>query len=53
MNIITNIRQLKILVTLSQLHVDNTEDQLVEMWLSKIEDMERIKDETTQTMSRV
>lgn len=47
MNIITNIRQLKMLVTLSQLHIDNTEDQLVEMWLSKIAEMEGAKREDT------
>jgi hypothetical protein len=45
MNVITDKKQLKVLITLSQMHTDISTDEVFEMWLARIVEMSGEEDE--------
>jgi len=47
MKIITDKKQLKVLITLSQMHTDIPTDEVFDMWLARIVEMSGEEDENT------
>jgi hypothetical protein len=47
MKIITNIRQLKLLIAISIIYEDKPTDEVIEMWLARVAELEEEKHENT------